>query len=206
MTKIKFCGLSRPCDIAYVNELRPEYIGFVFAKESRRYVLPETAAALRPALGGAVCPVGVFVNEPPENVAELLNGGVIDMAQLHGQEDEAYIQKLRRLTDKPLIQAFPIRCAADAAAAARSSADYILLDSGSGGTGKHFDWSLTAEVSRSYFLAGGLSADNVAQAVGMARPYAVDVSSGVETGGFKDFEKMRRFVQAARGEIKWFSF
>lgn len=197
MTKIKLCGLSRPCDIAYANELRPEYIGFVFAKESRRYVSPKTAAALRLALEGTICPVGVFVNEPPENVAELLNGGVIDMAQLHGQEDEAYIQKLRCLTCKPLMQAFPVRCTADAAAAARSSADYILLDSG-GGTGRHFDWSLTADVSRSYFLAGGLSAGNVAQAVSMARPYAVDVSSGVETGGLKDFEKMRRFVQAAR--------
>lgn len=202
MTKIKLCGLSRPCDIAYANELQPEYIGFVFVKESRRYVLPETAAALRLALGSAICPVGVFVNEPPENVAELLNGGVIGMAQLHGQENEAYIHKLRCLTCKPLIQAFSIRCAADAAAAARSSADYILLDSGGGGTGKHFDWSLTVEVSRSYFLAGGLSSDNVAQAVSMALPYAVDVSSGVETGGFKDFEKMRRFVQAAREKIR----
>ena len=197
MTKIKLCGLSRPCDIAYANKLLPEYIGFIFVKESRRYVSPETAAALRLALDSAICPVGVFVNEPPENVAELLNGGAIDMAQLHGQEDEAYIRKLRSLTDKALIQAFSIRCTADAAAAARSSADYILLDSG-GGTGKHFDWSLTADVSRSYFLAGGLSAGNVAQAVSMARPYAVDVSSGVETGGLKDFEKMRRFVQAAR--------
>lgn len=198
MTKIKLCGLSRPGDIACANELRPEYIGFVFAKKSRRYISPETAAALRLTLDSAICPVGVFVNEPSENVAELLNGGVIDMAQLHGQEDEAYIRKLRSLTDKPLIQAFSIRCAEDAAAAARSSADYILLDSGGGGTGKHFDWSLTPDVSRSYFLAGGLSADNVAQAVIMAHPYAVDVSSGVETGGFKDTGKMRRFVQAVR--------
>jgi len=198
MTKIKLCGLIRPCNIAYANELRPEYIGFVFAAKSRRYISPKTAAALRLTLDSAICPVGVFVNEPPENVAELLNGGVIDMAQLHGQEDETYIRKLRSLTDKPLIQAFSIRCTADATAATYSSADYILLDNGSGGTGKHFDWSLTANVSRSYFLAGGLSADNVAQAVSMAHPYAVDVSSGVETDGFKDFEKMCRFVQAVR--------
>lgn len=199
MTKIKFCGLSRPRCIAYANELRPEYIGFVFAKESRRYVPPKTAAALRLALDSSICPVGVFVNEPPENVAALLNGGVVDMAQLHGREDEAYIRELRRLTCKPLIQAFSIRCAADAAAAARSSADYILLDSG-GGTGKCFDWPLAEDITRDYFLAGGLSAGNVARAVSMAHPYAVDVSSGVETGGLKDFEKMRRFIQAVRGE------
>jgi phosphoribosylanthranilate isomerase len=198
MTKIKLCGLRRPCDIAYANELRPDYIGFVFAKKSSRYVSPETAAALRADLDRAICPVGVFVNEPPENIARLLNDGTIEMAQLHGQEDEAYLHVLRDLTNKPLIKAFPIRCAADAAIAVLSSADFILLDHGSGGTGKAFDWSLTAGVSRSYFLAGGLSSDNVAQAIDEAHPYAVDVSSGVETDQVKDPEKMRRFVLAVR--------
>lgn len=198
MTKIKICGLSRPCDIAYANELRPDYIGFVFATKSRRFVSPETVAALRARLDSGICPVGVFVKEPPETVAGLLNSGVIDMAQLHGQEDEAYLQELRKLTKKPLMQAFSIRCAADTAAAAHSSADYILLDNGSGGTGKSFDWSLTMGVSHSCFLAGGLSPDNVSQAVEAVHPYAVDVSSGVETDGIKDLEKMRRFVQAVR--------
>lgn len=200
MTKIKICGLRRPCDIAYANEVRPDYIGFVFAKKSSRYVSPETAAALRANLDRAICPVGVFVDEPPENIARLLNDGTIDMAQLHGQEDETYIQALRALTKKPLIKAFSIRCAADAAAAVLSSADYILLDNGSGGTGMAFDWSLTAGVSRSYFLAGGLSADNVAQAIGEVHPYAVDVSSGVETDKVKNLGKMRRFVLAVRKE------
>jgi phosphoribosylanthranilate isomerase len=200
MTKIKICGLRHPCDIAYANEVQPDYIGFVFAKKSRRYVSPERAAALRANLDGAICPVGVFVNEPPENIARLLNDDIIDMAQLHGQEDEAYIQALRGLTNKPLIKAFSIRCAADVTDAARSPADYILLDNGSGGTGKAFDWSLTAGVSRSYFLAGGLSADNVAQAIGETHPYAVDVSSGVETDKVKDLEKMRRFILAVRKE------
>lgn len=200
MTKIKICGLRRPCDIAYANELRPDYIGFVFAKKSSRYVSPETAAALRANLDRAICPVGVFVNEPPENIAGLLNDGTIKMAQLHGQEDETYIQALRGLTKKPLIKAFSIRCAADAEAAVLSSADYILLDNGSGGTGKAFDWSLTEGVSRSYFLAGGLSADNVAQAIDEAHPYAVDVSSGVEKDKVKNPEKMRRFILAVRNE------
>ena len=198
MTKIKICGLRRPCDIAYANELRPDYIGFVFAKKSRRYVSPETAAALRADLDRAICPVGVFVNEPPETIARLLNDGTIEMAQLHGQEDETYIQTLRSYTKKPLIKAFSIHCAADAEAAVHSPADYILLDNGSGGTGKTFDWSLTAGVTRSYFLAGGLSAENVAQAIDAAHPYAVDVSSGVETDKVKDLEKMRRFVLAVK--------
>ncbi|BAL01587.1 N-(5'-phosphoribosyl)anthranilate isomerase [Oscillibacter valericigenes Sjm18-20] len=200
MTKIKICGLRRPCDIAYANELRPDYIGFVFAKKSRRCVSSETAAALRSNLDRAICPVGVFVNEPPENIARLLNDGTIEMAQLHGQEDETYIQTLRGYTKKPLIKAFSIRRAADAAAAALSSADYILLDNGSGGTGKAFDWSLTSGVARSYFLAGGLSADNVAQAIDKAHPYAVDVSSGVESDKVKNPEKMRRFILAVRKE------
>lgn len=200
MTKIKICGLRRPCDIAYANEVGPDYIGFVFAKKSRRYVSPETAAVLRADLDRAICPVGIFVNELPENIAGLLNDGTIEMAQLHGQEDEAYIQVLRGLTQKPLIKAFSIHCAADAATAGLSSADYILLDNGSGGTGKTFDWSLTAGVSRRYFLAGGLSADNVAQAIDAAHPYAVDVSSGVETDEVKNLEKMRRFVRAVRRE------
>lgn len=198
MTKVKICGLRRPCDIAYANEVQPDYIGFVFAKKSSRCVSPETAAALRADLDRVICPVGVFVNEPPETVAGLLNDGTIDLAQLHGQEDETYIQALRGLIKKPLIKAFSIRCAADVEAAVHSSADYILLDNGSGGTGKTFDWSLTAGVSRSYFLAGGLSADNVAQAIDAAHPYAVDVSSGVETDKVKNLEKMRRFVLAVR--------
>ena len=198
MTKIKFCGLRRACDIAYANALRPDYIGFVFAKQSRRYLPPEEAAALREGLDRAICPVGVFVNEPPEIVAGLLNCGVIDMAQLHGQEDAVYVRALRCLTRKPLIQAFSIRSAADVQAAAVSSADYILLDSGTGGAGKAFDWSLTAGIGRDYFLAGGLSPENAVQAIHAAHPYAVDVSSGVETGGVKDSEKMRRFVLAVR--------
>lgn len=198
MTKIKLCGLSRPCDIDAVNALLPDYIGFVFAKKSRRYVAPEKAKALREALNPAIKAVGVFVREEPEVVAGLLNSGVIGLAQLHGGEDEAYIARLRALTDRPLIQAFRVEAPADLDRARASSADYILLDNGAGGTGAAFDWSLLAGFDRPYFLAGGLGPGNVAEAVAALRPFAVDVSSGIETDGYKDISKMKAFVMAAR--------
>ena len=199
MTKIKLCGLSRPCDIEAANRLRPEYIGFVFAPNSRRYVTPEQAAELKALLAPGIQAVGVFVNAPPETVAGLLNRGVIDLAQLHGTEDEAYLSRLRALTDKPVIQAFRIRSEEDCLTARRSSADYILLDSGAG-TGKAFDWSLIRELGRPYFLAGGLGPENAAASVRLLRPYAVDVSSGIETDGKKDQQKMADFVSAVRRE------
>ena len=198
MTKIKLCGLSRPCDIDAVNALLPDYIGFVFAKKSRRYVAPEKAKALREALNPAIKAVGVFVREEPEIVAGLLNEGVIGLAQLHGGEDEAYIARLRTLTDRPLIQAFRVEAPADLDRARASSADCILLDNGAGGTGAAFDWSLLAGFDRPYFLAGGLGPENVAEAVAALRPFAVDVSSGIETDGYKDISKMKAFVMAAR--------
>lgn len=198
MTKIKLCGLSRECDIRIANELQPEYIGFVFYKKSRRYVTPERAAELRRLLDPSIQTVGVFVNEEPEIVAGLLGNAVIDIAQLHGGEDVSYVKKLRKLTDKPFIQAFRIRTAEDISNAEKSPADFILLDSGAGGTGTAFDWKLAGQVGRPYFLAGGLDAGNVAEAVKNLAPWAVDVSSGIETEGLKDGEKMRLFVNAVR--------
>ncbi|MGN0203310.1 MAG: phosphoribosylanthranilate isomerase [Coprococcus sp.] len=198
MTKIKLCGLSRPSDIEAVNELKPEYIGFVFARKSRRYVTPEQAARLKKQLCPHIIAVGVFVNEQPEVIAGLLLEGTIDMAQLHGSEDENCIRQLHLLTDKPVIKAFRIDTEQDAANAAKSSADYILLDSGSGGTGAVFDWKLLKNIKRPYFLAGGLNSDNIGQALEILTPYAVDVSSGIETAGFKDPDKMTAFVHAVR--------
>lgn len=196
-TKIKFCGLSRPCDIRAANALKPEYIGFVFAPGSRRYVTPEQAASLKRLLDPGIRAVGVFVDEKPEAVADLLNRGTIHLAQLHGSEDEAYIGRLRALTDKPIIKACRMVNADDVAAAVQSTADYILFDSGAG-TGTTFDWSLIRDVPRPYFLAGGLSPDNAAQAVKCLNPYALDVSSGIETHGVKDEDKMKAFAAAVR--------
>lgn len=200
MTNIKLCGLSRICDIEAANMLRPDYIGFVFAKNSRRYVSPEEARRLRERLSPGIKAVGVFVSEDAEVVARLLERGVIDMAQLHGGEDEAYIRHLREFTGKPLIRAFRVETAADIAAAEACSAEHVLLDSGEGGTGSVFDWRLLRRMKRPYFLAGGLTPENVGKAVGELHPFAVDVSSGIETGGLKDNDKMAAFVAAVRKE------
>ena len=199
MTKIKFCGLTGDCDIDAANELRPEYVGFVFAPKSKRYVTPERAAELKSRLEAGIKAVGVFVNDDLYHVAELLNRGVIDIAQLHGSEDEEYIRHLRQLTGKPIIRAFRIKTAEDIAEAEKCTADHVLLDSGAG-TGEVFDWSLIKNVKRPYFLAGGLSPDNVENAVEQLSPYAVDVSSGIETDGVKDKAKMAAFAAAVRGE------
>ena len=199
MTKIKFCGLTGDCDIDAANELRPEYVGFVFAPKSKRYVTPERAAELKRRLAAGIKAVGVFVNDTPCHVADLLETGVIDIAQLHGSEDEEYIGHLRQLTGKPIIRAYRIKTAEDIAEAEKCTADHVLLDSGAG-TGEVFDWKLIKNMKRPYFLAGGLSPGNVENAVEQLAPYAVDVSSGIETDGVKDKAKMAAFAAAVRGE------
>lgn len=203
-TKIKLCGLSRPCDIAAANEWKPDYVGFVFSEKSRRYVSEEKAAELRRMLGPKIRTVGVFVDEEPGRIAGLLERGIIDAAQLHGQEDESDIRRLRgKLKGGPqqepkLIKAFAPVTARDVEAANTSSADLILLDSPGGGTGTAFDWNLLRGIRRPYFLAGGLDPDNVGEAVKILKPYGVDVSSGVETDGCKDQIKIERFLEAVR--------
>ncbi len=197
MTKIKLCGLTRPCDIEYVNELLPEYIGFVFAPKSRRYISPEKAEVLREHLDDRITPVGVFVDEKIEVIADLIKRKIIDIVQLHGNESEKYITGLRRVIDCPVIKAFRIESEADIASANQSSADYVLLDSG-GGTGKVFDHSLLKDIARPYFLAGGLTPENVETAIKQLAPFAVDASSSLETDGFKDKIKMTAFVNAVR--------
>lgn len=199
MTKIKLCGLSRPCDIEAANELKPDYIGFVFAPKSKRYVTPEKAMKLKQMLMPEIQAVGVFVNEEPQNVAKLLQDNIIDIAQIHGGEDEEYIARLRQLTDKSIIKAFRIKTSSDIEKIEQSTADYVLLDSGAG-TGTVFDWNLIQNIAKPYFLAGGLDSDNVADAVKTLCPYAVDVSSGIETSGLKDKTKMAAFVAAVRKE------
>ena len=132
MTKIKLCGISRSEDIAIVNHLKPEYIGFVFAKKSKRYVSSDRAEDLKKELCDSIKTAGVFVNEPIENIAELFRKNVIDVAQIHGNEDEDYIDNLKKLVDIPVIKAFQMNKVTDISAVEYSKADYILLDSGAG--------------------------------------------------------------------------
>ena len=198
-TKIKICGLRRREDILAVNEAKPDYCGFIieFPKSSRNVtgaLVRELTAKLNPD----IIPVGVFVNAAPERVEELLLDGTIHIAQLHGQEDEAYIRRIQKNTGHQVIKVFSVKTAQDIENALKSPADYILLDQGGGGTGQTFDWSLIPEIDRPFFLAGGLGADNLETAVRTIHPYAVDLSSSVETEKRKDPMKIRQVVDIVR--------
>jgi phosphoribosylanthranilate isomerase len=163
MTKVKICGLTRPCDIDAVNAEKPDYIGFVFA-ESRRQVTPLQAAQLRKMLHPDIIPVGVFTDESIENMQALVRSGVITLIQTPTHVGE-----------------------------------YLLFDSPNPGSGQTFDWS-TIKTDKPFFLAGGLNPENVSEAIKKTAPYAVDVSSGVETGGVKDPVKIKEFIRRVRNE------
>lgn len=201
MKKVKICGLRRKEDILMVNRLKPDYVGFVFADSSRK-VTKEEAEALSKQLEKEICPVGVFVNEEPQTVAEIANAGIIDLIQLHGDEDEAYIQKLKALTKKPIIKAVRVQSREQIQKAEALSCDYLLFDTyikgQYGGSGKSFDVSLIGEVSKPYFLAGGLNEGNVAEKLKNCDAFAADVSSAVETDGYKDEKKVQQFIEAVR--------
>lgn len=203
--KIKICGLTRPQDIDCVNKLQPDYIGFVFAK-SKRQVSSATAAQLKAMLSSQIKAVGVFVNDDAAHIARLANSGVIDLIQLHGDEDAAYCTQLKKLTAAPLIKAVRVRGAESLTGINAYLCDYFLFDtyvSGAyGGSGQQFDTSLlaAAQINRPYFIAGGLNAENIGRAL-QAQPsniFGVDVSGGVETNGVKDPAKIAKFIAEVR--------
>lgn len=199
--KIKICGLFRGEDAAYVNAAMPDYAGFVFYAKSRRAVTADMAAALRGDIHPDIGTVGVFVRAPREEIVSLCRAGIIGTVQLHGGEGGDYITALRRaLGPVPIWAAFTVRAAEDLRRAAQSKADLVLLDNGYG-TGETFDWSLIGDLGRPFFLAGGLTPQNIPDAVRLCRPYGVDLSSGVETEGVKDAEKIAAAVAAARGGV-----
>lgn len=197
MTKIKICGLFRPEDIEAVNRARPDYVGFVFAS-SRRKVDESTAATLRAILDDGIVPVGVFVDGEMWQVEWLYKNNVIEVAQLHGHEDAAYITRLKeKCPGLPLIKAVTVTSPDDIARAAALDTEAVLLDSGKG-TGSVFDWGFINEVGKRFFLAGGINCENINRALAF-QPYAIDVSSGAETNGLKDADKINALVQIAHG-------
>lgn len=202
MSKIKICGLRRAEDIEFANITRPDMIGFIFAKKSRRYIDADKAASLKEKLLAKISAVGVFVNEAEENIKSIAQRGIIDAVQLHGSEDEDYIKRIKESTGLKVIKAFSVSSYDDVKHACRTCADLILLDNGSGGTGDTFSWEYLAAADREYILAGGLNCGNIETAVQKFSPYAVDVSSGVETDGKKDFLKMKMFTQIVRNTRK----
>lgn len=240
MTRVKLCGLTRIQDIEIANKLKPEYIGFVFWDRSSRNVSAIQAARLKGKLDPEIKTVGVFVNAPAEQIISYYNVGIIDVAQLHGNENEEYIKKLHdagltvikafkmkktgeninptgnviiEIPEKPTCDAnteTPEKPTGDAITetsekstddviteAVKSSADYIMFDPGKG-EGATFNWQLIKGIKREFFLAGGLTPENIKKAVETVQPFAVDVSSGIETDGHKDPDKMSAFVKEIR--------
>ncbi|MFP3152880.1 phosphoribosylanthranilate isomerase [Lachnospiraceae bacterium ZAX-1] len=197
VVKIKICGLTRPCDIEAVNEAQPDYAGFVFA-QSRRHVTREQAFQLRSKLCSEIVPVGIFVDEKIEKIVEIAKSGTIDMIQLHGNEDERYIEEIKSLTGKKIIKSVSILNKGDAQQQIATLADYLLFDNKGGGTGESFDWDLIGTVNRPFFLAGGLTIGTIRTAIEKTRPFAIDISSGVETKGQKDYDKIQAIVSKVR--------
>lgn len=196
-TKIKFCGLRREEDVKYAASLGAGFMGFILSDRFKRFISPENVGRLKEFASSAKT-VGVFVDEPMDYVVSAAKTAKLDMIQLHGSEDEEYIAGIKRKTGLPVIKMIKPVSLNDIMAAQHSIADLILLDSGAGGTGKAFDWSLAESLERDYILAGGLNPGNVGEAVKRLKPFAVDVSSGVETEGIKDLEKMRAFASEVR--------
>ena len=207
MVRLKICGMRRSEDIEMANRYKPDYIGFVFA-DSPRKVSYDQAKELSSLLSDDIVPVGVFVNEHMNLIVDLFKDGIIEVAQLHGDEDEKYIRNLKdksiEETGKqiPVINAIEIKDGADyndeLLKWRDSASDYFILDSGKG-SGKTFDWSLIDKESEffknSIFLAGGLNSENLALAIEEFNPFAVDLSSSVETDGFKDEEKIKEIIE-----------
>ena len=213
MQKIKLCGMMKPCDIEYANRVKPDLVGFIFAN-TRRKISPAQAKQFRKALDAEIPAVGVFVNEDISVITSLVQDGCIDMIQLHGEEDADYIRRLREICDVPVIKAVKVQTVEQIRQAAALPVDYLLLDTYRkgvlGGTGEVFDWGLLREAKaaagdtaegelfgKPYFLAGGLHAGNLREAAALGS-YGLDVSSGIETDGSKDFDKMVEVMELVR--------
>ncbi len=201
MTKIKICGLTRLVDIESVNRWLPDYIGFVFS-ESRRQLTPEQSTLLKAGLDDRIKAVGVFVNEPLNSIIKLSQSGVIDVVQLHGDEDEAYIRQLKQQIDSPVVKAVRVQSSEQIRQTERLPCDLLLLDAYQknqyGGSGKTFDHALIPNLQKPFFLAGGLDSSNIVKAIRQLNPYGVDISSGVEIDGLKDDSKIRQIIQTVR--------
>ena len=196
-TELKICGLSRLEDIIAVNRHGADYAGFVFFEKSKRYVDPYKANELISLLRADIKPVGVFLDEPLDNVVRIARITGVELIQLHGHESEEYVEYVKRTLDRPVIKAYKASEEGALEKAAQSSADYVMIDSGAG-SGNKFDWSILKDFKRDYFLAGGLDPESVGEAIRMLEPFAVDVSSGVETDGIKDEKKIAEFINAVR--------
>lgn len=204
MSKIKICGLTRIEDINAVNFSKPDFVGFVFAK-SKRQIDFDKAKKLKQMLNNNLKVVGVFVNEPIVNIIRLCDEKIIDMIQLHGDEDEQYILDLRENINNSIIKAIRIKDKVGLKLAENLPCDYLLFDTFNenvyGGTGESFDWSIIKDVKKPFFLAGGLNINNVLTAINIVNPFCVDISSSVETKSLKDSEKISKITKLIRSVL-----
>jgi phosphoribosylanthranilate isomerase len=203
--KIKICGITRDEDVDYINEAMPDYTGFVFAA-SRRQISPAQAVRLRWRLAEDIVSVGVFVNAPVEDITALYWDGVFSLAQLHGNEDEMYIKRLREISAKggtpvPVIKVIRSEELARGTVLT-TDADYYLFDAWAG-SGLSFDWNVltTLKSDKPWFLAGGINMENIAQAMAY-EPFCIDISGGAETNGIKDRDKVVQLTAMVRKGIK----
>ena len=202
MTKIKICGLKRREDIDYINICKPDYVGFVFAGTKRKITV-EQAKEFSGLVLPEIAKVGVFVNEDVNVISNLIQEQVIDVVQLHGDEDEKYISILReKMKRGKLIKAIRVASPECLCNCNQWNVDFLLFDTFNnqeyGGTGEAFDWSMIQNVEKPFFLAGGINLTNVDLAIKSLHPYAVDVSSAVETDGFKDRDKIMALISKVR--------
>ena len=205
MTKIKICGIKRPEDISYVNKYLPDYIGFVFAK-SKRMVDDAAALQLKKLLNKRIKAVGVFVNEPIEHITSLCRDNIIDLVQLHGEEDEEYIRELKQRIPGGIIKAIRVKGPVEMDAIQKLPCNHFLFDTYSekqyGGSGLTFNRELIPKNCKPFFLAGGLNADNILKAIEDCHPYCVDISSGVEANAIKDENKIKEIIELVRKQHK----
>ena len=198
--KIKICGLMRLSDVDAVNAATPDYVGFIFAK-SRRRISRELACLFKQRLNPGIQSVGVFVNAPVNKIHALYEQGILDAVQLHGDEDGAYMDELKKRVSVPVIKAVRVQSTDQIKKAQALPCDYLLLDTynkkTAGGTGESFDWSLIPKLDKPYFLAGGLDTHNILQAASLGA-YCLDMSSGVETEGVKDARKINEAIDLVR--------
>ena len=200
MIKVKICGISHESEIGIINELVPDYVGFVFISKNRHFVSPEFASLLRSKLRKGIQTVGVFADSSLKTVAMCVETAGLQMVQLHGNETGEYVAALREYIRCPIMKVYKVKKPIDAEKAMYSTADYAMLDGGSAGDGKTFDWSMIGKLHRKFFLSGGLTPENVTQALDLPfKPFAVNVSSGVESNRIKDYKKIMKFIAAVRG-------
>ena len=196
MTIVKLCGLRSIDDIRYANEAGPDMAGMIVSPGFRRSITKELAKDMVDGLSDGIRSVGVFVDHDPEELTDIAGYAGFDIVQLHGSEDEDYISFVKEMSGVPVIKSFGISDE-QLSAARRTSADMVLIDPGRG-SGETFDLALLNGIGRSIIIAGGLTPDNVGEAIFTACPYGVDTSSGIETDGSKDRQKMIGFVSAVR--------